>query len=92
MGTKLALPLELGTILKTIVRDAYGVAVIAANSKTRTHEENLEIAELIVRAVNSHDELLSDAKANAEWFSSNGYPTEAANIRRLIAKAEKKGS
>lgn len=42
----------------------------------------------IVRAVNNFEALLLDAKINAQWFEDNGYPTEAANIRRLIAKAE----
>ncbi len=44
-------------------------------------------AAFIVRAVNMHQLLIDDARSSMEWFEANGYYIEAANIRRLLAKA-----
>jgi hypothetical protein len=60
--------------------DVFQIDIAAPNADTN--------AAFIVRAVNAYSELLTDAKVNAQWFEDNGYPTEAANIRRMIAKAE----
>jgi len=69
------------------VSDIEIVGVAAALRKHGYHEPAIAA---VIRAVNSHEELLADAKANAAWFERGGYATEAANIRKLIAKAEGK--
>ena len=50
--------------------------------------KNAEEAEAIIRAVNSHQMLVDDCRSSMEWFAANGYTQEAANIQKVLIKAE----
>jgi hypothetical protein len=47
-----------------------------------------ELYQQVVRAVNAHQALIDDCRSSMEWFAANGHETEAANIRKVIARAE----
>lgn len=94
-ATHTPVPWKLMSDGKTIVSNGPGKDFVAEtltrfDDNGHTHDESKhEIdAAFIVQACNNFAALLSDAKVNAQWFEDNGYPTEAANIRRLVAHAE----
>lgn len=52
------------------------------------HPLSLANAAFIVRAVNSHEELLAWIKSVKTWMVVNGWPSQ--DIEKIIAKAEEK--
>ena len=72
------------------------MGIITCPAIANEHDDDLIVgsinsgddAAFIVKACNAYADLLADAKVYAEWFEREGYKIEAANIRRLIDKAE----